>query len=83
MAIERTTNGLIEVNFEVLDTLMNDDDTAIADKVKGMSQLINNITKIGSLELANRKFQAQSPDLARKARSMALVHVPKEETPSA
>lgn len=78
MAIERTTGGLIEANFTVLDELVNDTDTSLADKVKGMSLLTNNITKIGGLELANRKFMAQSPDLARKARAVALVHMPSE-----
>jgi hypothetical protein len=48
---------------------------SLADKVKNMSMINNNVTKVAGLELANRKFMAQSPDLARKAKSIALVHI--------
>ena len=74
MAIPRTTGGLIEANFAMIDTVTDDEDMANSDKVKSISMLTNNITKVGGLELANRKFQFQAPDLARKAQAVALVH---------
>lgn len=71
--IERTTAGLIEANFKQVDEVLDDENMALSDKIKHMATLTNNISKVGALELSNRKFAAQAPDLARKPSTIELV----------
>jgi hypothetical protein len=76
MAIERSTQGLIKANFDLLDAVIAAPKVTPeqAAKVKAVSTIVGNITKVAGLDLAHKKFAAKAPEFAL-ANSAPLVLV--------
>ena len=71
MKIERTSQGLIDATFTMLDKVHNDECLEFKDKLKMHSSLLKDIRDVVKLELEHKRMLLRAPDITRN-RSNAI-----------
>lgn len=62
--ITRTTDGVNDVLFNMLETTVADTEIDSITRVKSVNSLVNSIHKMARLDLEHRRFQRLAPGLA-------------------
>lgn len=79
--IERSTEGLINVQFDLLETVVASKDLDLKGRIAAVGQLTGSIRQVAALELAHKKFLASAPEFAKNnADALRLVKGKSEES---
>lgn len=76
--IERSTDGLIEHQFAMLDKVADEASLSIEKQVAMAAKLVNGIRGIAALNLAHMREAARAPEFAARGEQMQLVQKKKQ-----
>jgi hypothetical protein len=73
MAIERSTEGLINAQFDLIDEVASTKELSLKDRIKNTTSLVSGIRQVAALDLQHKKFLAKAPEFAREVTPLQLV----------